>query len=474
MKHSYPYDLIVIGGGSAGHAAARNACVLGLRTALVEHAEVLGGLCVLAGCMPSKILIETANRMRAIRDAHRFGIRVEAPALDEDALRKRLRELVGNFQKYRVEEMQDGSYELVRGSASFMNPHQIEVSCPDASPRRMEAAAFIIATGSCPAIPDVPGLAGTPYWTSRDVVRLPPVPQRLAVVGAGAIGMECAHLFEGLGTSELTVVTRDSSVLGRIDPDVSAGLEEASRSRGIRFFKNTELSAVRHENNVFHLTLKGEAASLEADALLMATGRKPNTDRMRLEEIGVALENGSIIIDERCATSVGHIFAAGDCASPVPVVHLAVRQGEVAACNVARLVREGRMMSTTEWHRDTAMSGWFTEPQSVQIGHTEDVLRENGLHVISSRVDYTDHGKGMIKGVTHGFVKLLADAETGRLLGAAALGPAVIETCHSVSTAIHAGLTVREYLALPHYHPTLAEAWSRAADALADKIPTDR
>jgi len=474
MKHPYPFDLIVIGGGSAGHAAARNACVLGLRTAVIEHAEDLGGLCVLAGCMPSKILIETANRMRAIRDGHRFGIRADAPVLDEDALRGRLKELVADFQQYRVAEMHDGTYELVRGSGRFIGPHELEVRATDAPPRRMQAAAFIIATGSCPAVPDVPGLEGSPYWTSHDVVRLPPVPRRLAVIGAGAIGMECAHLFEGLGTAEVTIVMRDDCVLGGIDPDLSAGLEQASRSRGIRFHKNTTLRAVRHAGNTFHLALEGEASDLEADALLIATGRKPNTGGMRLEEIGVALEKGSIIIDERCATSVGHIFAAGDCASPVPVVHLAVRQGEVAACNVARLVREGRMMSTTEWHRDTAMSGWFTEPQSVQIGHSEAALREKGRHVTSARIDYSDHGKGMIVGATHGFVKLIAEIGTGRLLGAAALGPQVIETCHSVSTAIHCGLTAKEYLALPHYHPTLAEAWSRAADALAGTLRPDR
>ncbi len=462
------YDLIVIGGGSAGHAAARTGCQLDLRTALVEHAGTLGGLCILAGCMPSKILIETANRLREIRDAARFGIREARGDLDEDALRARLATLTGDFQRSRVEEMREGKYELVRGRGVFVSPHEIEVHREDGPSRRMRAEAFVVATGSTPHLPDILGLQGTPFWTSDDVIRLPRVPRRLAIIGAGSVGMECAHLFEGLGTGGITLLMRGEKILGAVDPDLSDALEAASRARGIRFLKNIEARSVSHADGLFRLELS-DGGALEADALLVATGRRPNTGGLAIEEVGVALEGGSVIIDERCATSVRHIFAAGDCASPVPVVHLAVRQGEIAACNAARRIRGQHVSAPAEWNREAAMVAWFTDPQAVQIGHTESVLRENGIETVSGRCEYADHGKGMITGARHGFVKLIAERETGKLLGAAGVGPLVLETAHAVSTAIHAGLTAAEYAALPHYHPTLVEAWSRAAEALAEK-----
>lgn len=469
MKPAESHDLIVIGGGSGGHAAARTAASLGARTALIESADTLGGLCILRGCMPSKALIETSNRMREIRDASRFGIQVAPPVLDLEALHERVATLLGEFQKHREQEMKDRTYELLRGSASFTAAHEVELREPGQEPRFLHAAAFVIATGSAPSIPKIPGLAGSPYWTSDDVVRLPYLPDHVAVLGSGAIGMECAHLFEGLG-SRVTVIARGDSIMGRMDPEIAAVLEEESRERGIHFLKETTLESVAYGDARFQLALKGMAKSLEADALLIATGRVPATADLGLERAGVATEKGRIVIDERCSTSVPHIFAAGDCASPVPVVHLAVIQGEVAAKNAVRLVKDGHRDAAAEWNRRSVMSGWFTEPQCVEIGLSEKDAQQQGSTVISAKQSYAEHGKGRIVGCRHGFVKIIADAESGRLIGASAAGPAVIETAHLLQAAIELGLTASEYAAIPHYHPTLAEAWSRAAADLAGKL----
>jgi len=469
MKPAESHDLIVIGGGSGGHAAAKTAANLGAKVALVESAGTLGGLCILRGCMPSKALIETANRMREIRNAARFGIRVGPPELDIEVFRERVRKLVEEFRHDRENDMTCGHYALLRGTARFTRPHEIEFTPADGTPRRLQATAFVIATGSVSAVPEIPGLAGTPYWTSDDVIRLPFLPEQLAVVGAGAIGMECAHLFEGLG-SRVTVIARSPAIMRRMDPEIAAVLEEESTDRGIRFLKETVVKSVVHEEGRFRLELEGAATSLEADALLIATGRVPSTSGLGLEGIGIAMDGGRILIDERCATSVGHVFAAGDCASPVPVVHLAVIQGEVAGKNAIRLVRDGPRDAAAEWNRRSAMSGWFTEPQCVEIGLTEKEARERGKQVVSAKQDYAHQGKGIIVGCRRGFVKVIADAGTGRLVGAAAAGPLVIETAHLLQGAIELGLTATEYLAIPHYHPTLAEAWSRAVEGVARQL----
>lgn len=460
------FDLIVLGGGSAGHSAARTAASLGLKTALVQPPGELGGLCILRGCMPSKTLIETANRMRAIRDAARFGIDVGSPSLDPDRLRARLAELIGDFRGYREKEMHHSGYELIRGTASFVSPHEIRLAENETT---LSAKTFVIATGSKPEIPPIDGLESTPYWTSDDVVRLPHVPEMVAVVGSGAIGMEAAHLLEGLG-SEVTVIVRGERILGAHDPDIAEAIEKESAHRGIRFLLKTEIASVSHDDGNFHLTFK-DGGKLTVGTLVITTGRKPETIGFGFQKIGIAMDRARILIDDRCSTSLPHIFAAGDCASPFPVVHLAVIQGEVAARNAERRIRDPHSGLPHEWNPDTAMIGLFTEPQCVEIGISEKAAKEKGIGTITGRIDYNDQGKGMIAGSRHGFVKVIADASSRKIIGASGAGPDAVETAHILQLAISQGLTLEEYAATPHYHPTLAEAWASAAQEAADAHP---
>lgn len=465
MEKCRKFQLVVIGGGSAGHAAAMEAAQSGVSTALVEQAPVLGGLCILRGCMPSKILIETANRMREIRRSESFAIRCGDPELDLAALQRRVAELTEEFRSYRHDEMTGGHYELIRGEARFRSPAVLEVDGG-----RLEASCFIVATGSSPVVPDIPGLAGTPFWTSDDVVRLPFVPRRLLVIGSGAIGMECAHLFEGLG-SRVTLLARGSGIMGTMDPDVAAELEAEGSERGIVIRRNSPVKRVDFHNGVFHLRTGGRVQDHEADGLLVATGRAPATSALGLEHTGVSMHEGRILIDDQAATSVPGFFAAGDCASPAPVVHLAVEQGIVAARNAVRILRSDRRGRPARWNPGSTMSAWFTEPQCVQVGLSESEASERGIAVVEGRQDFADHGKGMIAGARHGFVKVVVDRSNGKIVGAAGVGPQVVETAHLLQAAIELGLTVTQYLAIPHYHPTFAEAWSRAVENAAAACP---
>ncbi len=471
MKSFPPFELVVIGGGSAGHSAAAEAARLGLRCALIEDAAELGGLCILRGCMPSKTLIETSNRMRAIREAAEFGIRAAGPEVDLEKLRDRLSRFTADFQQARIDSMNRSGYELIRAKARFVSPQEVEVVSGGEARGILHSRAFVIATGSSPSIPDIPGLAGSPFWTSDDAVRMTRLPRHVAVVGAGAIGMEFAHFYEGMGC-RVSVVARGDRLMERHDRDLSEALERASRERGIELLFQTNISRVRHEPEAFLLDLD-TGRSLEADALLIATGRTPNVSGLGLEDIGIVVEKGSIVIDERTTTSLPHVFAAGDCASPVPVVHLAVIQGEVAARNAARMIRGEKSVIAATWNRSSAMTAWFTEPQCVEIGTGERTAEQNGIRIVTGRENYGDNGKGMIAGSRHGFVKVIAERESGRLIGAVGAGPQVAETGHLLQFAIERGMTIGEYLALPHYHPTFADAWSRAVEDAKRKAPTE-
>ncbi len=453
------YDLIVIGGGSAGHSAASTAAKLGLKCALVEAPGPLGGLCILRGCMPSKAIIETANRMRVIREAERFGIIADAPVLDIKRLRERADVLLKDFRDYRREQMENADYELIRGTATLASTHELELA---ESKQRLQAKAFIIATGSKIEIPEIEGLEGTPYWTSNEMIELPELPETIAVVGHGAIGMEAAHLFEGLG-SRVTVLVRGERILTHFDEDIAEAIEAESTDRGITFLKKTEIFHVEHKGGKFHLALTGRE-SLTVDALLIATGRIPNTIGFGFQKVGIAMDRKRILIDDRCSTSLPHVFAVGDCASPFAVVHLAVIQGAVAARNAERVIRDGHSELSHEWSPETAMVGLFTEPQCVQIGTSVKEAGEKGIKIVTGRIDYNDQGKGMIAGSRHGFVKIIAEAGSHRIIGAAAAGPEVLETSHVIQMAISNGMTLEEYAAVPHYHPTLVEAWASAAE----------
>jgi pyruvate/2-oxoglutarate dehydrogenase complex dihydrolipoamide dehydrogenase (E3) component len=458
------YELIVIGGGSAGHAAAATAAARGLKCALIAPPGPLGGLCVLRGCMPSKILLETSNRMREIRDAGRFGIDVGPPQLNIEKLRERLEELGENFRDYRRHEMKTAGYELLRGTASFLSSFEISLTNEAGQPTTLHAKAFVIATGSAPGIPEIDGLADTPYWTSDDVVKLPDVPASIAILGSGAIGMEAAHCFEGFGSS-VTVIARGKEILGHHDTDLSEAIEAESKERGIQFFKQTELESVRHLEGKFHLTFKENShPPLQVDALLIATGRTPQTAGLHLEKIGIAMDDKLILIDDRCVTSLPHIFAAGDCASPVPVVHIAVVQGQIAGNNAERVIRDGHATSSfASWNRDTAMNGLFTDPQCVEIGINEKSAAKKGIKILAGKILYNDQGKGMIVGSRHGFTKIIANASTRKIIGAVGVGPVALETSHIAQLAIETGMTLEDFHAITPYHPTLAEAWASAA-----------
>lgn len=460
------FDLVIIGGGSAGYAATRTGAALGLETAVIEGGSELGGLCILRGCMPSKTLIESANRYRVIRRAAEFGLRAERFAPDLPAIVARKRALVKEFADYRAGQLQDGRFALLRGRARFVSPHELAVARPGGGEERVAGRAFVIATGSAHWSPPVPGLAETPHLTSDDALDLEELPESLIVLGGGAIALEMAHYFEALG-SHVTLIQRSAHLLSAFDPDIGGAVAEAFRDRGMIVETGTAIERVERADGGVRVVYQknGARRAAEAAALLVALGRAPATDGLGLDAAGVRLDRGRVIADGAQRTSAGHIFAAGDVCGPEEVVHVAVRQGEAAAVNAARLLGADAPERRTDG--EIRLFAAFCEPQVAVAGLGERDAARLGVDFKAATYPFDDHGKSIVAAERHGFVKLIAERGSGRLLGGAVVGPEASELIHEIAVALRFGATAAALAAAPHYHPTLSEIWTYPAEELA-------
>jgi pyruvate/2-oxoglutarate dehydrogenase complex dihydrolipoamide dehydrogenase (E3) component len=459
-----PYDFVVIGGGSGGYAGASLAASLGLRTAVVEGAEEMGGLCILRGCMPSKTLIQSANRFMTLRRAREFGLRAENISVCGEEIIERKRRLIAEFAGYRRRQLECGRFELIRGWGSFVDAHTLEVR--GYSSRRLTAKSFLIATGSSLKFVDVPGLKETGFLDSDTVLETAHIPRSVIMLGAGPIALEFAHYHSGLG-SQVTIVQRGMQVLRDMDGDVAMAASDALCARGVRLFLGTTLTRVEKCPACKRVVFQHEGAerSVEAEEIVYGLGRAPNLDRLALEAAGVKVQHGRLGANPTQQTSVPHIFAAGDAAGPHEIVHIAIQQAEIAARNAHRLIRaSAEPLEQMDYRLKLFIA--FTEPQVAAIGFSERELMTANAPYAVARYPFADHGKAQVLGETDGFVKLIASTPNCEILGAAAVGPEASELIHELSAAIYFHATAHDLLRIPHYHPTLSEIWTYPAEEL--------
>ncbi|HEY8902529.1 MAG TPA: NAD(P)/FAD-dependent oxidoreductase [Chthoniobacterales bacterium] len=462
------YDFAVIGGGSAGYAAARTAASLGLKTVVVEGGSEVGGLCILRGCMPSKTLIESANRMLTLRRAAEFGLRAGEIEVHPSEIIARKRRLIGEFADYRREQLETGAFDFIRGRARFRDPHTIEISWPGEALRELRARSFLVSTGSVVRIPSIPGIEDSGALTSDEALELESLPPTLAVLGAGPVALEMAHYFAALGV-EVTVIQRGPQLLTGLDADVAGALEEALRKRGIAIFTGTRILSIERAKGGIRITFEHAGAHrvVECAQLLNALGRQPAIGDLNLDAAGIEHPKGTIQTDSRQQTSQSHIFAAGDCCGPHEIVHVAIQQGEIAARNAARVLAGEAKEKLEAIDYRLKLFVVFTEPEVAMVGLTEAEARAQAVDARSASYPFNDHGKSLVMGETDGFVKLIADSATGELLGGAVVGPHAADLIHEVVVAMHFRATAAQFASIPHYHPTLSEIWTYPAEDLA-------
>jgi pyruvate/2-oxoglutarate dehydrogenase complex dihydrolipoamide dehydrogenase (E3) component len=455
------FDLIVIGAGSGGYAAARTARDLGANVAFVDRGP-LGGLCILRGCMPSKTLIATGDLMHAIRESGQLAVQAGAPKVDYRKLAARKRELVGDWADYRKSGIE--TFPVFAGEAVFESPTSLRVG-----EEVLYAPRFVIATGSHIAPPAVPGLAEAGYLDSDEALDLEAPPKSMIVLGGGYVAAELGQFFHRVGV-ETTMVLRAAHLLSGEDHDVGNALTEYLREEGIRI--ETSASArhvsVREDGmKVVHFVRDGAEHTVAAEQIFYALGRLPNVDGMGLERAGVAYhEITGIAVDETLRTSNPDIFAVGDVTGMYTLVHVAIQQGEIAGRNAATGARERADYRLTKTHTV------FTDPQVAIVGETERGLQAAGIPYLSASYPFNDHGKAVALGRTKGFVKMLASPSDGTILGAAIIGPEASDLIEPLIVAMAFGSTVEQYARIPHLHPTLVEILTYPAEELAERIST--
>jgi pyruvate/2-oxoglutarate dehydrogenase complex dihydrolipoamide dehydrogenase (E3) component len=415
--------------------------------------------------MPSKTLIESANRMLTLRRAEEFGLRASGLAAHPHEIVARKRRLIGEFADYRRAQLETGAFDFVRGLARFVDPHTVEITWPDTPPRTLRARSFLVATGSAVNWPDVPGLAESGALTSDEALDLPTLPKSLAVLGAGPVALEFAHYFSALGT-KVTVLQRGPQILTGSDADLAGALEKALRER-MEIFTGTAIAAITHDAAGRQIVFQhgGETRTLACEGILNALGRRPALSGLDLEAASIAAPKGRIAANAHQQTSQPHIFAAGDCCGPYEIVHIAVQQGEIAARNAARVLKGD--IALESFDDRLKLYAVFTEPQMATVGLGENEARERGIAYRVATYPFNDHGKSLVMGEPHGFVKLLADATSREILGASVVGPHASDLIHEIVVAMSFRATAGQLAAVPHYHPTLGEIWTYPAEELA-------
>jgi mercuric reductase len=454
------FDLIVLGAGSAAFAAAIKAAEAGYSVALVEHG-VLGGTCVNVGCVPSKALLRAAELAWAAGHHPYAGLATTSGPVNLAALVAQKDDLVSALRKMKYADLvEDYGFSVLYGHARFTSRSTVEVNG-----RTLRAKAYLVATGASPAVPAVPGLGETGYLTSTTALGLTRVPRRLAVIGANAIGLELGQFFLHLGAG-VTLVDVAPRIAPFEEPEVSEALASVLVSEGATVHTSAHVLSASRSNGHVDLALEvdGQRFTVVADEVLVATGRRPNTEGLGLELAGVEVDQrGAVVVDDELRSSNPAVYAAGDVTGGPQFVYVSAYEGALAVENA--LLGASRKLDFTGLPRVT-----FTTPQVAGAGLTEAQAREAGWEVETSVLPLEAVPRALVNHDTHGLVKLVAEAGSGRLLGASVLAEGAGDVIQSAVLAIRHGITTSELASTFHPYLTMAESIKLAAQTFTRDV----
>ncbi len=464
-------DLLVIGGGAAAFGAVTRAHDLGAQALMINDGLPLGGTCVNVGCIPTKFLLEALKRYRLASRPPDGWLSSGAPsALDFAALMGAKDALVEGLRARNYRDVLDalGNVTLLEDRARFVGPHEVELL---RTRERVRCDSIVIATGARTNVPDVPGLRdrSVPFWTHREALMAREVPESLLIWGAGPLAVEFAQIFARAG-SRVTVLARGPRILRREEPEVALELQRHLQQEGIEILTGVSVQGFERAADGkgvrarFRREGRDQDEAREAEALLVATGIRPNTDDLGLEQAGIQTdERGFIVVDERQETSVKGVYAAGDVTGRRPLETVAAKQGYLAAHNA--LTGEARTLDY-----DQVPHAVFTDPQLASVGWTEErTIRELG-GCLCRTLPLDEVPKAHAAGDTRGLVKLVAHPETRKILGAHAVAVNAAEIIHVPTLAMRAGMTLDDLIDTVHVFPTYVEAWKICAQTF-DRDP---
>ena len=451
------YDLIVIGGGSAGLVAAGGSAILGARVALIEK-NLLGGDCLYTGCVPSKALLKSAHFAHQMRNARTFGFEKADPIFLNDSFSSitgRVQSIIKTVEKHDAPEVfEKMGVEVLFGSPKFLNPNEVHVVMKDDGRKRlMRAKRFCISTGSHPFVPPIDGLKETGFITNENVFDLTDLPQRLAILGGGAIGVEMGQAFARFG-SKVTIVEMGSRILSKEDIEASELMQAILEKEGIDVLTKFEaVRAYRRDDGVKVLTVRsnGDSRDIETDEIMVSVGRRPNLDGLGLENAGVETEPHCIKTNKYLQTTAKHIFAAGDVTQHFQFTHMADYEAQV-------VIRNAFVPWPFKKKTDFRVVPWttFTDPEVGHVGLTEaDAQEQLGSEVKVYKVEFEDNDRAQTESAAVGFVKVVTHRKV--IIGATIVGTHAGELIHEFVWAVKQRMNIGDLNQIIRVYPTLAK-----------------
>jgi dihydrolipoamide dehydrogenase len=455
MPDPQHYQFAVIGSGPGGYVSAIRAAQLGLRTVVIEKGE-LGGTCLNWGCIPTKAWITTAHLFEQIRRAKEFGIEVGEPRIQWEWLRERKRKIVSQLVGGVKQQLVGRDVAIVRGAGRLIGPHRIAVQLKEGGTQDITADHVVIATGAQATMPPGFKLDGDRVVTSQETLELTRQPKRIVILGGGVVGCEFACFFAAIGT-QVTLVEMLPRLVPAEDAEIADTLLREMKKQKITVHLNTKVESMKDApEGAVSLTLGGGTA-VEADTVLVATGRRPLSGELGLEGLGVARgDRGKVLVNDRLETNVKGLYAIGDVTDIKQLAHFASAQGKAAAEIAAGHPAQ------TNWRAVPAAT--FTSPEIASVGLTENEAQAEGRSVKTGKFPFRILGKALADGETAGLVKVVSDAQSGQVLGVHIIGPRASELIHEGALAIGADLNTSDLAHAIHAHPTLSEAMGEAAE----------
>ncbi|CAN5573277.1 hypothetical protein BH20ACI4_BH20ACI4_32320 [soil metagenome] len=450
------YDLIVIGGGSAGLVAAGGAGILGAKVALVEK-NLLGGDCLYTGCVPSKSLIRSAKFANDAKRAEEFGFEISDFKFKNDkfaSVTNRVQKIIKTIEEHDAPEVFEAmGVEVIFGSPKFLNKNEIEVSLKDSGEKRtMKAKRFCVSTGSSPFVPPIEGLDDTGYITNEEVFHLKELPERLIVLGGGAIGIEMGQAFQRLG-AKVSIVEMGDRILSKEDEEVSVFMTGLLEKEGVKIL--TKSKAVKAETNakgekIVTIEKDGKTDKITGDEILAAVGRKPNVKNLDLEKANVKFDEKKIFTDDYLRTSTKNIYAAGDVTNHFQFTHMADYEAQIVLQNCF-------LFFPFTKKADYSVVPWatFTEPEVARVGLTEKEARKKFGDIKIIKVEFEENDRAHAEGETEGFAKIILDGK--KIVGAHIVGLRAGELIHEFVLAMKLGLSLDDLSKAIHIYPTLSK-----------------
>lgn len=445
-------SITIIGGGPGGYVAALKAGLMGAEVVLIEKEE-LGGTCLNWGCIPTKALVRSAEVYKNLRQAADYGFRVDNISIDIEKVYQRKDEIVKQLVKGIEFLLKKRRVNVIKGTGSIKEKNLVIVEKTDGSMIELETENIIIATGSKSVVLPIKGTDLEGVITSREALSLKEIPGSMVIIGGGIIGLEFAFIFSSFGVEVTVLEYFDRLLPGAVDIDVSRELTRAAKKEKIKVITSAEVTGIEAGENDCCVTYKkgDREDSVIGEKVLMAVGRKPRYDGLGLEKLGIELNEGErgIKVNEQMETNIPSIYAIGDVTNKVLLAHVASHQGIVAVKNI--LGQECKM------DYNTVPAAIFTDPEVATVGQGEDQLKDQGIEYEKTKIPYGASGKALAAGDARGFIKILKDKETGKIIGGTIIGLHATDLIAELTLAVKNGLTAEELTETIHAHPTTAE-----------------